>query len=338
MALTPQELLGGLLREVSRSFYLTLRILPRTIRPQIGMAYLLARAADTLADTRLVNVDKRLEALCALRERILGAGGMALDFGALAEHQGTPGERILLQNIEPAISLLNNLCEPDRRLVRQVLETIVSGQELDLRRFGQVSQGSMESLQTPAELDDYTFRVAGCVGEFWTRLCLSHLFRSDSLDEDRLLSDGIRFGKGLQLVNILRDLPQDLRNGRCYLPQTLLAQYGLGPAELLDPQNESAFRPLYNIHLDMAEDHLAAGWRYTNMLPYREMRVRLACAWPVLIGGGTISLLRQRNVLDASQRVKVSRSTVRTIVFRSVLLYPFPGKWMRQWRTSPPNP
>jgi len=58
----------------------------------------------------------------------------------------------------------------------------------------------------------------GCVGEFWTRICRAHLFPTAVLDDAFLLSNGVRFGKGLQLVNILRDLPVDLRHGRCYLP------------------------------------------------------------------------------------------------------------------------
>jgi farnesyl-diphosphate farnesyltransferase len=61
---TPQtELIGTLLRDVSRSFYLTLRVLPREIRPQISLAYLLARATDTIADTKAVPRAKRVETL-----------------------------------------------------------------------------------------------------------------------------------------------------------------------------------------------------------------------------------------------------------------------------------
>ena len=90
-----------------------------------------------------------------------------------------------------------------------MLSTITSGQVLDLRRFGNLN--SIESnpngpkiiaLETGVELDDYTYRVAGCVGEFWTKICRAHLFPDARLDEKQLISDGIRFGKGLQLVNI----------------------------------------------------------------------------------------------------------------------------------------
>ena len=61
-----------LLRAVSRSFYLTLRVLPGAVRPQIGLAYLLARATDTIADTDALPVAQRLDALRLLQERIQG--------------------------------------------------------------------------------------------------------------------------------------------------------------------------------------------------------------------------------------------------------------------------
>ncbi|HMC45045.1 MAG TPA: squalene/phytoene synthase family protein, partial [Caballeronia sp.] len=83
------ELLTGLLKDVSRSFYLTLRVLPKAIRPQIGLAYLLARTTDTIADTEIVPSAQRLDALQKLRERILGQSSAPLNFGELARRQGS---------------------------------------------------------------------------------------------------------------------------------------------------------------------------------------------------------------------------------------------------------
>ncbi len=97
MAHQSNALLTGLLKEVSRSFYLTLRVLPVSIRPQIGLAYLLARTTDTIADTQLLPVAQRLEALQMLRERILGSRETKLQFGQLALQQSSPAERILLE-------------------------------------------------------------------------------------------------------------------------------------------------------------------------------------------------------------------------------------------------
>jgi farnesyl-diphosphate farnesyltransferase len=328
MAALPQSL-NRLLREVSRSFYLTLRALPGAIRPQIGLAYLLARATDTIADTQLVAPALRLSALQLLRHRIEGNAAARFDFGELARRQGSPGERVLLERIEEAIALLAIFPASDQQRIRAVLHTITSGQELDLVRFGAADSTALVSLQTPAELDDYTYRVAGCVGEFWTHLCRAHLFPGEALNEAQLFADAVRFGKGLQLVNILRDLPADLRQGRCYLPASELQTAGLNPRELLDAANMPRLRPLYDRYLNLAHEHLAAGWRYTNALPRSQMRVRLACAWPILIGVKTISRLRAANVLNGARPIKVRRPEVRALMLRSLLAYPLPRAWER---------
>lgn len=329
MVQAPEELLSGLLRDVSRSFYLTLRVLPGSIRKPIGLAYLLARTTDTIADTELVALEQRLEALRVLRERIEGQGQGAppLDFGVLARHQGSRAEGVLLENCETSLALLRKLSPADQQLVRAVLNTITSGQELDLQRFAAASAHALVALRTDEELDDYTYRVAGCVGEFWTKMCRAHLFPRAALDDPFLLANGVRFGKGLQLVNILRDVAADLHHGRCYLPAERLAAAGLKPEDLLLPANEPRVRPLYHGYLDRAEDHLLAGWAYTNALPRRSARVRLACAWPILIGWETLRLLRAGNALDPAQRIKVSRRHVRRLILRSILLYPWPGAW-----------
>ena len=321
------ELLTRLLPQVSRSFYLTLRVLPRAIRPQIGLAYLLARTADTIADTEILPVAQRLEALQKLRERILGQSSTPLDFGGLAQSQGSPAEKLLLEKTGDSLALLQNLSPADLKLVREVLAVITGGQELDLRRFAGAAAGKIIALETAAELDDYTYRVAGCVGGFWTKLCRAHLFPHARLDEEQFLADGIRFGKGLQLVNILRDLPADLKNGRCYLPLEKLGPARLLPETLLSPANEASFLPLFHEHLDQAEAHLAAGWRYTNTLPFGQFRVRLACAWPILIGARTTEKLRAAKVVELPQRVKVSRREVRGILARSTLACWLPPAW-----------
>jgi farnesyl-diphosphate farnesyltransferase len=326
--------LTDLLKATSRSFYLTLRVLPARVRPQIGLAYLLARTTDTIADTELVPLEQRLDALKRLRDRILSSSTVPLNFGELAQHQGLAAERLLLEKAGDSLALLQTLSPADLQLVRTVLNTITGGQELDLRRFAGASAEKIIVLETAAELDDYTWRVAGCVGEFWTKMCRTHLFPKARLDDAQLLANGIRFGKGLQLVNILRDLPVDLRKGRCYLPTEKLDEAGLRPAVLLSPANETKFLPLYHRYLDAAESHLAAAWAYTNALPRGCIRVRLACAWPVLIGLKTIERLRAANVFELQQDIKIARGEVRGILLRSVLTYPIPGAWQKLFSTT----
>lgn len=322
------ELLTRLLRDVSRSFYLTLRVLPPAVRPQIGLAYLLARTTDTIADTEIVPLEQRLQALSALRARLLGETRELPALGELAKHQGLPAEQVLLQRIPEALSLLDQTEAGDRQLIRQVLEVITSGQMLDLQRFAGAGENRLVALQNEAELDDYTYRVAGCVGEFWTKICRKHVFPLAKLDDAWLLAQGIRYGKGLQMINILRDLPRDLHQGRCYIPSESLARHGLEAAALLKPENEPRFRSLYNGYLGLAQAHLTAGWSYTQALPWGCLRVRLACAWPILIGTRTLQRLQTEPVLDPEHRIKASRTEVWLDVLVSIALYPTPW-WSR---------
>jgi len=341
------DVLNDLLRQTSRSFYLTLRVLPARVRPQIGLAYLLARTADTIADTEIVPLAHRLDALQKLRERMLGQNSAPLNFGELARQQGLAAEKSLLEKVEDSLALLPTLSPADLKLIREVLTTITSGQALDLRRFAPLASARQRdedksrlglqpivALETAAELDDYTYRVAGCVGEFWTKICRAHLFLHARLNEKQFIADGIRFGKGLQLVNLLRDLPADLKKGRCYLPREKLEPAHLLPETLLSPANERKFLPLFHEHLDQAEAHLRAGWNYTNTLPFGQFRVRLGCAWPILIGLRTIEKLRAAGVIELQQRVKVSRGEVRGILLRTLLACPVPFRWRKLYASA----
>src|SRR5215831_7469488 len=105
--------LQSLLKATSRSFYLTLRVLPGAIRPQIGLAYLLARTTDTIADTEILPVAQRLDALQKLRERIFGQSSAPLNFGELAKRQGLAAEKLLLEKVEDALAALKEFSDAD---------------------------------------------------------------------------------------------------------------------------------------------------------------------------------------------------------------------------------
>jgi farnesyl-diphosphate farnesyltransferase len=272
-------------------------------------------------------LEQRLQALNAFRVRIVGGSSSPLKLETMISQQKSTAERILLQECEISLGMLDSFDEGSLGLVRKVLATIISGQELDLKRFAGAAENKVVALRTDEELHDYTYRVAGCVGEFWTKICRAYVFPKAKLDDQTVLEESVRFGKGLQLVNILRDLPLDLRLGRCYLPEEELGRHGLEPQDLLDPINEPRLRPLYDQYLNRAQEHLVAGWNYTNALPWRRMRVRVACAWPVLIGLQTIQRLRKEHVLDPQNRIKITRQEVRSWIIRSILYYPLPRRW-----------
>src|SRR5204862_335609 len=132
------------------------------------------------------------------------------------------GEIELIAKLDRCLAWLGRMAPADRHEIADVMAKIIRGQTLDLERF--TGPGEIMALQTGAELDEYTYLVAGCVGEFWTRVCLRKLPRYSSLPAPELEQLGVSYGKGLQLVNILRDAPADLRSGRCYLPEDELRE------------------------------------------------------------------------------------------------------------------
>jgi farnesyl-diphosphate farnesyltransferase len=314
-------LVGDLLRRVSRSFYLSLAILPRSLREPIGLAYLLARASDTVADTRLLPRPERLRHLAALSA---GYAGAPAELGAVARAcaplQAHEAERELLGRVGEALAQVDRLAPDDRAAVRTVLATITEGQRFDLERFPGEDAKTLAALDTLADLDRYTYLVAGCVGEFWTRVCVAHRPRLGGWDVTAMSATGVRFGKALQLTNVLRDVPADLRHGRCYLPARELAALGLSSRDLLEPARAAAARPLLARLLRDALDHYDAAWRYTLAIPRAEWRLRLACAWPLLIGLGTLAAIaRHPNPLAVERPIKISRGAVRAILARSSL-------------------
>ena len=176
----------------------------------------------------------------------------------------------------------------------------------------------MRALANAAELEEYTYLVAGCVGEFWTRICFAHLKNFGDLREGEMSSLGKRYGQGLQLINILRDLGDDLRQGRCYLPADELGSLGLTPAEILgDP---GRVEPILKKWREKAQDAIAAGVEYAATI--RSRRVRFATALPALIGARTLALLREAGASAMTRRVKVSRSEVRKIIVSAALASP----------------
>ncbi len=317
------HLLGEILKGVSRSFYLSLTVLPKDLRRPVGLAYLLARAADTIADTRLISREKRLEHLELFRAEVqeTGSGCIQEVTEALTGPQTISEERELLARLGDCFTIYRALDSADRDRVRDVILTITEGMRIDLTTFPSEEEGRIIALKTRSDLDRYTYCIAGCVGEFWTEIHMAHRPSLASWDAADMKKRGIRFGKALQMTNILRDLSTDLSLGRCYLPQDDLETLGLAPEDLLDPRAITRLKPVLEDLLRLTLSHYEEGWRYTLAIPRREVRMRLACAWPLLIGLKTLARVAQgKNLLDPDTVVKISRTEVYRILLRSLAL------------------
>jgi farnesyl-diphosphate farnesyltransferase len=305
-----------ILRSVSRSFYLSIRILPRGLRDPIGLAYLLARATDTIADTAELSAEVRGENLRLLADAIQGnspAEATARLYQSFAPLQKNVVERALVEELPACLKWLECTPDSDRADIREVLLKVNRGQSLDVQCFPNVTE--LHALKNEAELEEYTYLVAGCVGEFWTRVCFRHLRNFANSSPPEMLELGKRYGMGLQLVNIIRDAGSDLRIGRCYFPADELAAQGIAPERILrEPERMAAILWKWR---EAAKAGLAAGLDYSCAI--EDFRARFATVLPALIGTRTLALLHDAGTDALSHRVKMPRGEVRNIMISTVL-------------------
>ena len=284
-----ESLTGGLLRAVSRSFYLTIRWLPAEMRHAVGVAYLLARATDSVADASGALLCRRVQ---ALRQMGSAIAGDAVDMAELMQtlRHGlapeTKSEAALLSRFDEALQALGRLPQEQAGLVRHVLDTIIQGQLWDLSFFEEHLR-VLSDEQTRL----YTYRVAGCVGRFWTQLgvCTLGARFCPGMDPSDMEEAGVRYGCGLQLVNILRDREEDARRGRDYLCS--------------DPA----------VWMERAERGLRDGLDYSRRLG--SFRLRFASMLPALLGLKTLAALRRAR---PGKRVKIPRRAVYASMLRAV--------------------
>ncbi len=319
-----QELLHEILKQVSRSFYLTLNVLPGNVRDQMGLSYLFARAADTIADSDLIDRDRRAQYLGDFRRQfdsdsIDDSVTGALQ-AALVPLQQDSAERILLQRLGDCFAVYREFSAEDRRRIRALMKTLPNGMAMDLAHFAGGSAATPAAFESMKELDEYIYYVAGCVGEFWTKMVCAHRPALAGWDVEKMSAVGVEFGKGLQLTNILKDLARDLQRGRCYVPMVLLRDAGLSPRDLLSADNLPRFRPVLLQLVRLAVGYLDQGWTYTMAIPRHEIRQRLACMWPILLAGETLKrVAASHDLLDASINIKAPRSVVYRVMAVTIL-------------------
>ena len=283
--------LYGILKGVSRSFYLSMRFLPVRMREPIGLGYLLARASDTLADAEDVEAEMKREALTLFRERDLG-GLRKLVKSEFAIEGMKEKEWLLLQELGSVMRLSDKLDEHCKSEVEKVIDTISLGQLEDVERF-EINGGKIDS---DDELLDYCYKVAGCVGEFWSEIGVycDPGFSNRSLEELRVL--GKELGVGLQLVNVLRDAPKDLEQGRVYIP-------GMDTLSL----------PLAAPWIEHARGCAYEGIKYSDSLSSRMQR--MATYLPAALAVETLDLLATASEKQWKNGVKVPR----IMVYRELL-------------------
>jgi farnesyl-diphosphate farnesyltransferase len=188
--------------------------------------------------------------------------------------------------------------------------------------------GEIASLDDAPALTAYTEGIAGCVGAFWTSLVARHAARIVEGERPALESAARRYGRALQLVNVLRDVGPDLARGLCLLPRDELARAGLAPDELAravrEPRGRADARdrlaPLLHRWARRSRRGLLGGLAYTARLDRAGWRVRTATALPASLGLATLGRLPVDPAwLDPGAKASIGRSGLRRVTALTAL-------------------
>jgi farnesyl-diphosphate farnesyltransferase len=225
--------IDNLLRKTSRTFALTIPLLPAPTRGEVEVAYLLFRIIDSFEDARLWSPERRIDALdrfSALLENDPEACAPLV-----AECQREPpvtheGYLELLSKMPLVLGVFSAVRAPARACIRRHVRRSADRMAGFVRRCE--ADGKL-TLMTLEDLGAYCYSVAGIVGEMLTELYLLERPELDPVAAE-LRSSAVEFGEGLQLVNILKDAARDAEEGRTYLPRfaTLDEVFGLAESDL----------------------------------------------------------------------------------------------------------
>ncbi len=311
MSLTDHD---ALLKAVSRSFYLSMRFLPQEMREPISLGYLLARFTDTVADAPGLPHDDRLAVLESVRLGIQkGQLNGELDLSSFQSAISHEGERHLLAESGALFEWYDRIDDSVKDHLSEVILTIIHGQCWDIESF---QDGQIAPCRNADDLLRYTYWVAGCVGEFWTKVGFSTMGKRFSEPEHAaaMLVRGRKLGQGLQLINILRDLHEDLPSGRLYLPRDEVIAAGWNGE---GTPSSGFIEPVYAQWLETCENLLDEAEPYLSKV--NDARARFCTRLPMLLAKDTSQAMSKSGFERVvSQKIKVPRSTVWKAMGRAV--------------------
>ena len=203
--------LEELLTATSRTFAISIPLLPPPLRQQVTIAYLLFRVADTFEDASDCPPRERIDALAAFVELLRG-GQASLPVHWKDAHKGYEELLADLPLVLEAFAAL----EPE---AREILRVHVTRSADGMAEWvaATTEEGTLQ-LESVEELRRYCYVVAGIVGEMLTELFL-HAVPQLAASAAFLRERSRAFGEGLQLVNILKDATDDAAAGRTYIPR-----------------------------------------------------------------------------------------------------------------------
>jgi farnesyl-diphosphate farnesyltransferase len=301
----------AVLPRVSRTFALSIRVLPGELGRSVLAAYLICRIADTVEDAPGLDAGIKAALLDALMVA-LDDPAAADEYPALAASvTGNDAHVALVRHADQVLMVYRALPDDSRVQVRHWVREMIGGMRDFVLRYPHGIR-----IQTLEEYKEYCYYVAGTVGYMLTDLWRLH---TPSISEARyqVLRERCRaFAEALQTVNILKDVAADAeQENSIYVPAQDLAAHGSSHATLLSPEhlprNAAALRTLMDLAL--ADCDLAL--EYLLLLPRRAVSIRLFCLLPLAFAFATLrELLRSTAMLRPGGTVKIGRGEVRALL------------------------
>ncbi len=304
-----------LLAGVSRTFALTIPQLPEKLYSAVANAYLLCRIVDTIEDEVSLSPEQK-KYFCSEFIQVVKTGNnseaFAVELAPLLSGQTIPAEHTLIQ-VLPRVIQITHKFDPDQiEALASCVETMAKGMPIFQ------AQNLHNGLATMADMDNYCYYVAGCVGEMLAKL-FCHYSPEIALHKDELLKLSVSFGQGLQMTNILKDIWDDAGRGVCWLPQDIFTEAGFD-LKSLTPETHSENFSLGLEHLiGIAHSHLQNALKYTQLLPPHEIGIRNFCLWALGMAVLTLKKIKQNLDFTHSDQVKITRNSVKATILATRL-------------------
>ena len=301
---------------VSRTFALTIPVLPDRLAEVVTNAYLLCRIADTIEDDTALTDAQKTEFHRRFLSVIKGredSEAFGTSLAPLLSAQVLPDERDLVRNTASIVRSTHSFPEKERDALTRCLAIMCSGMPKFQRNR------SLKGLRDLKELGAYCYVVAGVVGEMLTDLFCAHC---PELVKNRgeLKRLAVSFGQGLQMTNILKDVWEDRRSGTCWLPRSMFADRRFKLEHLDQFHGTRAFQSGMNSLIAVTHRHLQNALEFTCLIPAREAGMRRFCLWALGLAVMTLQKLYQNPHFTSGDQVKVSRRTVHATMLATNLL------------------
>jgi squalene-hopene/tetraprenyl-beta-curcumene cyclase len=308
-----------LLPQVSRTFALSIALLPPSLRDAVSTAYLLCRIVDSIEDDARLPLARRVSLFDAF-DAVLSddeTDERALERAAIDAGVGeTAAENELCARAGAVARAFRALDRSQREAIRpHVLEMSRGMRDYATRA---ARDGRLRIVDV-ADLERYCHFVAGTVGELLTDLFVLEVPGVDPATLAEQRRRAASFGLGLQLVNIVKDVATDHTRGACFLPESLAAREGVSLDDLLAPGHRAEAMRVVEAVCDLAEDKLREAQAYTLAWPAeRSHAVRLFCAVPLLLALASLHVVRDgADSLVPDRAPKIGRSEVFTAVLEA---------------------